>query len=406
MSDRGAIIELTVDRAAHGGTTVGRHEGKTIFVAFALPGERVRARITFDKKRFAFAEVVEVLDASPERVQPMCKHFGVCGGCRWQHAAYPLQLDMKRGVVIEQLARSAHLPDVIVHPTLGAESPYGYRVHATLHGSAAGTLGFVGMNERNVIAIDECPILRPDLEEAFQHFKQQRMAFPAGMRVRLQVGDEGEPTSSIIHSNPDPDAPDDDDLMVTQTAQAVTPVFYTVMGRRFRCSAGAFFQVNPPQAAVLIEQALARLNLMGVETVLDLYSGGGLFSAFVAYAAKQVIAVELAPLAVADARVNLADVPNVEIYSGEVETLLPMLAQSFRFDAVLLDPPRSGMKPQALEALIACAPRRIAYVSCDPATLARDARRLVDAGYRLIDVQPVDMFPQTFHIECVAGFEK
>jgi len=109
---------------------------------------------------------------------------------------------------------------------------------------------------------------------------------------------------------------------------------------------------------------------------------------------------------VADARVNLADVPNVEIYSGEVETLLPMLAQSFRFDAVLLDPPRSGMKPQALEALIACAPRRIAYVSCDPATLARDARRLVDAGYRLIDVQPVDMFPQTFHIECVAGFEK
>ena len=179
-------------------------------------------------------------------------------------------------------------------------------------------------------------------------------------------------------------------------------VHYTIKNRTFRCSAGSFFQVNLAQAEKLVDLILERLNLKGHEHILDLYSGVGLFTAFLASQAKQVSAVELFPPAVEDAQVNLDDYTNIELYVGKIESVLPRLDHNY--EAAVVDPPRTGMDTPALDALIDLQPRQIVYVSCDPATLARDAKRLTASGYILRDVQPVDMFPQTYHIECVAHF--
>ena len=177
-------------------------------------------------------------------------------------------------------------------------------------------------------------------------------------------------------------------------------VHYTIKGRVFQVTGGSFFQVNLAQAETLVDLVLERLDLRGSEHVLDLYSGVGLFTAFLAERARRVSAVEVYAPAVRDAEVNLAEFANVDLRVGAVEAVLPR----GNFDAAVIDPPRAGVKPKALDALIARAPRKIVYVSCDPATLARDAKRLAASGYRLIDVQPVDMFPQTYHIESVAAF--
>ncbi|MDZ4771398.1 MAG: class I SAM-dependent RNA methyltransferase [Chloroflexota bacterium] len=400
MSDDN-LIELTLDRPAHGGYCIGRHDGKAILVRFGLPGERVRARITQDKKRFAFAETVEVLEASPHRVTPGCRYFGTCGGCHWQHAAYNETLAIKQAVVVEQFARVGGMPDAPILPTLPTSDHYGYRVHVTMHGTPNGALGFVSVDSRRAIPIEACPIARPDVNDALDVIARRGMLHAPGSRLRVQVGDVP-PFVTARMVKPDDDEPDDDAVaQIYDNSESGTPfVTYRIGGRTFRCSAGAFFQVNLAGAAILIDEVLARLALTGSETVLDLYSGGGLFSAFLSEHAGAVIAVESAPLAVADAKVNLLDCPNVEMRVGRVEDMLTDLL----VDAAVVDPPRAGMKPEALSALIAASPRRIAYVSCDPATLARDAKALVAAGYTLTDVQPVDMFPQTYHVECVAGF--
>jgi 23S rRNA (uracil1939-C5)-methyltransferase len=179
---------------------------------------------------------------------------------------------------------------------------------------------------------------------------------------------------------------------------------YTVHGRRFRVTAGGFFQVNLPQAEKLVDLVLERLNLQGDETVLDLYAGVGLFTAFVAERASFVTSVESYPPAVTDADENLADLDNIDLIEGSVEDVLAELEGPV--DAVVVDPPRTGVEPAALDILDDLGARTIVYVSCEPATLARDAKRLVAKGFRLVDVQPVDMFPQTYHIECVAHFTR
>ncbi len=386
---------------AHGGSAVGRHEGRAVFVPFGIPGETVRARITQDKGRFARAEVIEVLEAAPIRVQARCKHFGQCGGCHGQHIAYDAQLAFKRQVVADQLGRIGGLRDVMVHPTLPSPAPYGYRSHVTFHVAVGGRLGFVSTDDRTVLPIDECHIIRDEL--AAVSFQPSVTSSPIllqtgeGSRVRVQVGSEGAP---IIFPM---DTDDDDESYSAESSDlSADSVRYTIKGHSFRCSAGSFFQVNLPQAEKLVELVLDRLALKGNERVLDLYSGVGLFTAFLAEKAAGVAAVEAFPLAVEDAAVNLEAVDNIDLYEGTIEAVLPSLEGNFA--AAVVDPPRSGMDAPALNALIKRAPERLVYVSCDPATLARDAKKLVANGYTLRDVQPVDMFPQTYHIESVAHF--
>jgi 23S rRNA (uracil1939-C5)-methyltransferase len=384
------MLTLTLSSMAHGGSALGRHDGRPVFVPFAIPGETVHARIVQDKGSYLRAELVEVLEASPERVTPRCKHFGRCGGCQWQHMTYAAQLAYKQQVVAEQFARIGGLPDAPVLPVAPSADPWGYRTHITLRLTEDGRPGFIATDGRTVMPIDECHIIRPEIRAALD------VPLPRGRQVRVQAGSSGAALAFVMKALPDDDA--------GGTSESQRALEYVINGRTLRCTAGGFFQVNLPQAARLVDLVLERLALTGTERVLDLYSGVGLFTVFLAAAAREVLAVELFAPAVRDAEHNLAAFDNVALYVGKIEAVLPDL--SGPFDAAVVDPPRTGMDSAALKSLVDADPRRIVYVSCDPATLARDAKKLVAAGYALSDVQPIDMFPQTFHIEMVARFER
>jgi 23S rRNA (uracil1939-C5)-methyltransferase len=258
-----------------------------------------------------------------------------------------------------------------------------------LHVTDDGRPGYVETDGHTIIPIDECHIIRPEVLEMLQTLRVEKVE-----RVRLQVGTNGDERLSAINVG-DEDSP---------SSTSKDTVHYTIKEREYRVTAGSFFQVNLEQTEMLVNLVLDRLALTGSERVLDLYSGVGLFTAFLAERAAQVTAIEIYPPAIKDAEVNLAEFDNINLYEGTIERVLPELSQTF--DVAVIDPPRAGMKPRALEALILHAPERIVYVSCDPATLARDARQLANNGYQLLDVQPVDMFPQTYHIEAVATFAR
>jgi 23S rRNA (uracil1939-C5)-methyltransferase len=406
MPDESFDLQLTA--MSHGGEALGRHDGRVIFVPFGIPGEKVRVRIVDDKGRFARAELIDVLEASPARVTLRCKHFGVCGGCHWQHIAYAEQLTLKQQVVADQLARVGGLRDVTVYPTIPSPSPWAYRSHATFHVSEDERLGFVALDGRKVMPIEECHIVREEILDFVSAGQTRALASglslqnpgKSGGRLRVQVGSDGR--EWLLAANAV------DEQMENAPAGALSGegvVHYTVRGRRFQVSAGSFFQINLAQAEKLVHLALERLNLQGRERVLDLYSGVGLFTAFLTERAGQVTAVEVFPPAVQDALANLSEFENVEVIEGALEEAMSVLKG--RFEAALVDPPRAGIHIKALDALAKkIRPGKIVYVSCDPATLARDAKRLVSAGYLLRDVQPVDMFPQTYHIEAVATFLK
>ena len=406
-------FELTLHGMAHGGRAVGRHAGKAIFVPYAIPGERITARITDERKRYAFAEGVTLLQASPQRVLPRCVHFGPggCGGCHFQHIAYEAQLQYKREVVADQLQRIGGFSDPPVLPTLPSPQPWAYRSHATFHVDAAGRLCFVGTDNTALVPIEECRILRLELLELLTLLD---LDVPELERVRLQVGSAPDDRMIVLSTRDDsvPELLTDLPVSVNFLLSDNEPVNligeshvrYTVRGRTFRVTAGGFFQVNLPVAELLIGEVLDRLALRGDETVLDLYAGVGLFTAFLAERAALVTSVESYPPAVTDADVNLAEFDNVDLIEGSVEAVLPALSE--HYDAVVLDPPRSGVDVRVLDALGELAPRTVVMVSCEPSTLARDARRLARKGYRLLSVQPLDMFPQTYHVESVAHFAR
>jgi len=412
------IFELELTTMAHGGAAIGRHNGRTIFVPYAIPGEKITARIVQDRGRFAYAEGVTLLEPSPHRTEPRCPHFGPgrCGGCHFQHIEYTAQLALKQRIVAEQLARIGGIEEAPVQPTIPSPEAWGYRTHATFHITEEGKPAFVGTDERSLIPIEECHIIRPELQELLEIMEFEPPASEGERidRVRVQVGSDPNDRLIAISTEDDTLPAVEINLPVQvsflssdeepQALIGTGKVTYTLRGRTFQTTAGSFFQVNLAQAETLIELVLERLALTGAENVLDLYSGVGLFTAFLAERAALVTAIEGSPTAVDDAEVNLADFENVTLVEGLVEEALSGLDGPV--DCIVLDPPRTGVEPTALDAIIETGARRVVYVSCDPATLARDAKRLLAKGYQLVDVQPVDMFPQTFHIECVATFQR
>ncbi|MBZ0310529.1 MAG: TRAM domain-containing protein, partial [Anaerolineae bacterium] len=229
-------IELSLTGMAHGGSAVGRAEGKAVFVPYAITGEQIRARIVQDKGRFAEAELLEVLESSPHRVQPRCIHFGVCGGCHWQHIDYAAQIEFKRQIVHDHMTRIGGFKDLTVQPTLPSPDPWYYRSHVTLHTTPEGQLGFVSADQQMVIPIQECHIMRPELFAMLQNALENS---------RLQVGNTGEDRAE--------------------------KVLYRVKDHLFQVTAGSFFQVNIPQAETLVSLVMENLQLQGSERVLDLY---------------------------------------------------------------------------------------------------------------------------------------
>jgi len=402
---------LQLTSIAHGGAALGRHEGRVIFVPYALPGETARVVITEDKGRYGFARLVEVLEPSPDRVTPACPYFGLagCGGCQWQHIAYPAQLRFKAEIVADQLARIGKIAAPIVRPTLPDGSGWAYRNHAQFHPAPAGGLGFQAAASHDVVAVDECPILHPLLADLYAALD---LDFEGLARLSLRAGTASGDRMLLFEMVDDLPPALEIDLPVScvlllsdgRHANLIGSNHITenVAGRTYRISAPSFFQVNTPQAGQLVRLVLEYLDLQGGETVLDAYCGVGLFATHLAERAGLVVGIESSPAAVADLLENTAEFDNVEVIEGPVEAVLPDLDVSL--DAAVMDPPRAGVDRFALDALVERRPARLVYVSCDPATLARDAKRLARAGYRLVEVQPVDMFPQTYHVESVALF--
>jgi 23S rRNA (uracil1939-C5)-methyltransferase len=408
------MFALKLTQMAHGGPALGRHEGKVIFVPYALPGETVRVEIETSKKGWAQARLVEVIEPSPERVSPACPHFGpdACGGCQWQHMSYAAQLAYKTEVVREQLARLGGLDDVRVQPTRAVSEPWGYRNHVQLHASPAG-LGYVAADGQRVEPVGTCPIMHPLVAELFEELdieieELEGLALRAGINTGQQL---------VVFETVD-DEPFE--LEVDRPVSCVlllsdgTPItlvgrdhfFERVAGKDYRVSAQSFFQVNTAGAQALVDTVAAYLSPKSDETILDLYCGVGLFSLALAGQVDRIVAVEAHPVAADDARFNVqaAGLDNVRVFENEVEAALATLDE--RADAVVADPPRSGCGPAVIGRLAALEPERLVYVACDPATLARDAKSLTAAGYRLTEVQPLDLFPQTYHVESVALFVK
>jgi 23S rRNA (uracil1939-C5)-methyltransferase len=391
-------------------------------VPYVLPGETARVEIAEDKGRYAFARAVEVLKPSPDRVEPPCPYFGAegCGGCHWQHADYQAQLRFKAEIVADQLTRIGKIAEPTVHPTIPDPTGWAYRNHAQFHPASGGGLGFQAVASNRTIAIDACLILHPLLSDLYANLdldrstEGSRQGIEGLKRLSLRAGTQTGDRMLIFEMNDDLPPSLESDLPVScvlllsdgQHANLIgsNHVTEVVAGRAYRISAPSFFQVNTPQAAQLVRLVTEYLDLQGDEAVLDAYCGVGLFTAPLAKRAGLVVGVELAPAAVDDLLENTAAFDNVDVIEGPVEAVLPDL--DMPIDAAVVDPPRAGIDRFALDALIERAPARLVYVSCDPATLARDAKRLTAAGYCLVEVQPVDMFPQTYHVESVALFAR
>ncbi|GAB4571515.1 MAG: class I SAM-dependent RNA methyltransferase [Anaerolineae bacterium] len=414
MADR--IFELELTQAVYGGKVMGRHRGRPIFVPYAIPGERITARITEDKRSYANAEGVTLLTPSPDRVQPECPHFGPgrCGGCHLQHMRYDAQLRYKRDVVIDQMTRLGDVKraERLVRAVIPSPDEWGYRSRASFHVAPDGRLGFVATDHVSIEPVDWCYILDP---RAMSLLEALELDTTDITQLEVRVGSDGR--GMIVVQTADDLAPAleaDMPISVNLLLSDNEPVnligdshtIYTVKGRSFRVTAGGFFQVNLPMAAVLVDLVLERLNLQGHESVLDLYAGVGLFSAFIAERAALVTVVESYPPAVTDADENLAEFEHIDLFEGGVAPVLEELASDGAgpYEAAVVDPPRAGLEPAVIDALAALEVPNLVYVSCDPGTLARDVKRLARHGYRLQHVQPVDMFPQTYHIECVAHF--
>jgi len=386
---------------------VARHAGKVIFVPHALPGEEILVELTEDKARYAHAALLEVLAPSRQRVEPRCPHFGACGGCHWQHIAYERQLTLREEVLRSQLTHIAHLADPPVTATLAAENPWYYRNHVQLHLDQDGRLGFLGAEQHIVVPIKECHIMHPLLWDLFSSLE---IDFPDLERVSLRAGVSTGEQMVILESTGDVAPGVEVDLPVSCVLLLPdgTPVTYvgashvteTVCGRPLRISATSFFQVNTPQVKQLLAAVTRFADLKGDEVLLDLYCGVGTFGLSLSDRAAKVIGIDTSNSAIEDAQHNSQGAANVRFLQGTVEELLPSLEE--HADVVILDPPRQGLTKSALAALVAHAPPKVTYVSCDPATLARDVGRMVQSGYELLEAQPVDMFPQTYHVETVA----
>jgi 23S rRNA (uracil1939-C5)-methyltransferase len=432
------LITLDIESLAYGGDAIAHLEdGRTAFVHGAVPGDTVEAEVTEDRGRFVRAKTVSVVHPSPDRVQPPCPYFGVCGGCSWQHVAYHAQLDAKRRMVVDALARIGHIAEAeqLVASTVPSPAQYGYRNKVELVvdvSTGRPRLGFHRAGSEEFVQVEEC-LLLPEKYRRAPKALGGALRYIAGeqdfglTRVALRVGTNTRDAEVALWGAPGPFPRRPVATTLGQALKTTSLVRVLVkgpakerkiagvevlsgkgawrerlLGTTMTVSAPSFFQVNTRAAESLVSLALDALGADGSDRVLDLFAGAGTFTLPLAEKAGEVVAVESASSAVRDLRRNLEDEGLwADVIGGDAGRELPAIG---RVDLALVDPPRSGLHAETVDALARTGARRIAYVSCDPATLARDAAALADSGYALERATPVDLFPQTFHVETLALF--
>ena len=388
---------------AHGGEAVGRADGKAIFVDGALPGEEVEVEILEDRGSWARAALVSVIEPSGDRVEPKCGHFGRCGGCQWQFAPRETQAIWKKDTVAGQLQHLGKIADPDVRSTVTPGPAFGYRNRMDFR-VEQGKPALYRRRTRELEVLNECPLLSESLSGMLDEVGDlsplrritlrvgsntgDRLAIVSG-RVPDTAGGWSFPVCAVRRGRPEPIHGE--------------PFLSEKIGETtFRVTASAFFQNNTAGAGSLVDLVGEALNVAETDVLLDAYAGGGLFALTVGRNARRVVAVESAGMAADDLAHN-SRVAGVEVerFSTPVESGIGGAVWS----VAVCDPPRTGLGVDGVAAITTATPRAIAYVACDPASLARDARLLGEAGYDLDYAVPVDMFPQTFHIETVARFQ-
>lgn len=424
-ANRQEVFDILLEKLTYGGDAMGRlPDQRAVFVPFGLPGERVRIRLTEEKRNFGRGELVEILEASPQRIAPRCIHFGVCGGCHYQNVSYDDQLKAKTEILRDQLTRIGKIENPPVQEMVPSPSPWNYRNHVQFHLTQEGKLGYMsqvlGEKAMGVVAVSECHLPEGPINELWPQLEFE--AKTEIERVSLRSGREG---LMMVLESESPQPPE----LEIEAGISITHVFeehivviagndsitLRVLDRDFRVSAASFFQVNTAMAAKMVEHILSQSPVSQTSTLLDVYCGAGLFSAFLAPRFQRVIGIESSPSSCEDFAFNLDEFENVELYEGLAEEILPSFVGQIVADPakgggnlsyVLVDPPRAGLDKNVVDGILKLNPNTIVYVSCDPSTLARDAARLIAGGYKLRQVTPFDLFPQTYHIESISIFER
>ncbi|CAM2363654.1 23S rRNA (uracil(1939)-C(5))-methyltransferase RlmD [Listeria seeligeri] len=436
-------VEITIEDLTHDGNGVGKIDGYPLFIPNTLPGEKVTAKIIKLNKNYGFARMENLKVVSAERVEPPCAVYSKCGGCSLQHLSYVGQLAFKRNQVEETMKRIGKL-NVEVKETLGMENPWRYRNKSQVPvGFVNGklTAGFYQKRSHEIIDMSTCLIQSEQGDFAVQKTREvlakygtepydektgkgdirhimTRFAHTTGqlMLVLVTTKDRLPFKEEIIRDLTE-------QLALTSIVQNINPqktnvifgdrtktlwgkdiIEDTIHGIRFAISARSFYQVNPLQTEVLYQQAIEAAELTGEETVIDAYCGIGSISLCLAKKAKHVYGVEIVDQAIQDARTNaeLNNLSNTTFETGKAEEVIPTWYKAgIVADVLVVDPPRKGCDEKLLQTILAMKPKKVVYVSCNPGTLARDMKILSDGGYEANQVQPVDMFPMTTHIEAV-----
>lgn len=442
-------IQAEFEDLTHDGAGVAKVDGYPIFVQGALPGEKANIKVIKVNKGFGIGRLAELLERSHFRVDIAKEDSHKYGGCQLQHISYEGQLAFKENQVRQVLTRIGKLEDVKVHPVLGMEHPWHYRNKAQVPvGEKDGKLisGFFKPRSHEIIETDESLIQLPEVDEAIQTVKE--ICSELGVKayneethkgdLRHIMARYGKETGElmVVMITRTPDFPNKDKIVaeIVKRLPKVKSIVHNINSKRtnvilgdkvkvlwgseviydyigdvkFAISALSFYQVNPDQTKVLYDKTLEYAGLAGNETVIDAYCGIGTISLFLAQKAKKVYGVEIVQEAIEDAKRNadLNDITNAEFAVGKAEEVIPKwYEQGIKADVLVVDPPRKGCDEALLQTIIEMKPKKVVYVSCNPATLARDLRILEDGGYKTLEVQPVDMFPQTTHVECVALIE-
>lgn len=378
----GQRVELTITTIAFGGDGIGRIDNFVVFVPFVIEGEKVEVQIVDVKRRYATADLVRVIQSSPLRVKPKCPYYAQCAGCQYQHIDYTHQLQVKQNQIIEIFQRIGKMAVPPVDPVVPSAQPYGYRNKLVVHGP--GKPGFWTMHGRSILPIESCPIARDEVNEKLRELSQQELE---NVHITIRCNSEGE---AWTFTEPAPDE------MITET----------VLNRTLQAPLGSFFQINQDVIAKAIEHVRDIFIASGCKILVDAYCGIGLFALMLADHAEHCFGIEanVKGIQAANKNAKAFGLSNYDFYPGKTERLLFYTQRQCNLDetCLILDPPRSGCGRAVLKTLSKQKPKKIIYVSCAPAMLARDLKQLVTFGYELDRVTPFDMFPQTQHCEAVA----